>query len=259
MFRSVILMFWRVTPSRGESRPLGSDEAPRGRAARTAAPATPDSDCMKSLRVEPACACSITFTLQLNRSGGYPVDGWDRPSSFCGLSGAKKRPELTDDKNRSSVPQGRCQSGCLSKGRWSLGQPDIGAPAVATCQRGLEVPCSISSQAFFDSGDLALEPPLVEQTQPLRGPPHAFSPRVAAVQALPRPAIGAWSRTLTHLALHHNAIEGPRREFLNRMERVNQVSGNAATAGPAEWLNAGLPWLARGVPELLSHPAFRSP
>ena len=35
--------------------------------------------------------------------------------SFCGLSGTGSAPALTDDKKRSSVPQGRCQSGYLSQ------------------------------------------------------------------------------------------------------------------------------------------------
>jgi predicted RNase H-like HicB family nuclease len=53
---------------------------------------------------------------------GYTLDSGRRPQSgvgqtiaFCGLSGTGSAPALTDDKKRSSVPQGRCQSGHLSQ------------------------------------------------------------------------------------------------------------------------------------------------
>src|ERR1035438_6854601 len=75
-------MFWRMTPSRGESRPFGSDELPRCRAVRAVAPATPDSDCMNSLRVEAdMCFLQYLYPGFPSKTASATVD--PGPSSSC--------------------------------------------------------------------------------------------------------------------------------------------------------------------------------
>jgi hypothetical protein len=100
----VILMFCRVTPSRGEMRPFGRDAPLRCWPVRADAPPTPARDFMNSLREEPG-TCALLYR---------------QDSSFLATSdGTSKRP-------RESSPG----AARLDSGKWAVRQVPVVAHAL---------------------------------------------------------------------------------------------------------------------------------